>query len=127
MITLICGLPRAGKTTYSQKYENTCKVIHTDNIGSSQNLMNIIKHYDDVVVEGIFRIARFRELILRSRKDEFSRCIWIDTPIEVRKSRANYSPFGGERFEPPTLDEGWDEIIIIRGNDEQRISRETEN
>ena len=36
MLTLICGLPRAGKTTYSKQFENDgrYKVIHLDTCGT---------------------------------------------------------------------------------------------
>ena len=52
-------------------------------------------------------------------------CIWLNTNFEIcqereinikhRTDQIVYSQATG--FQPPTLDEGWDEIIIIKDND----------
>ena len=127
MLTLVCGLPRAGKTTYSSQFEN---VVHLDDY---LYLPLTLRHErcnrnaeteDDVVVEGIYHTAKLRISLIQAYRGKGLKCVWLDTPLEIKKHRIGYvpamSPFP---FEPPTLDEGWDEIIIIRGNDEQRYSR----
>lgn len=118
MITLICGLPRSGKTTYSKIYEDTCKVFHFDYYGSY--IYGSIKRYKeknpdkDIVVEGVYNMAMFRRTLIAPYKDEKTVCIWLDTPKEIKQNRPGYSKHCEYEFEPPTYDEGWDEIIVIR-------------
>ena len=127
MLTLICGLPRAGKTTYSERYKN---VIHLDDylrlpmeLRYEQCNRNA-ETEDDMVVEGIYHTAKVRTELIRAYRGQGLKCIWLDTPIEIKKHRDGFVPaMASFPFEPPTLDEGWDEIIIIRGEHEQRINR----
>lgn len=131
MIILICGVGRAGKTTYSQSFEN---VLHSDGMGRKpQRFRNVINALTDgdVIVEGIYETATLRAELLQAYKGKGSRCIWLDISEQLVKERLKKDgiPMSCNHFffEPPTLDEGWDEIIIIRGNDEQRINRQTED
>lgn len=130
MIKLICGRSRAGKTTYSKQFNN---VIHLDFCGSYPSqyenaLKKVSERQDDVIIEGVYNTAERRISLLKAYNGDGNRvCIWLDTSLDVIKSR-----FYNARiyklphiFEPPALDEGWDEIIIIRGDDNvERISRE---
>ena len=124
MFILICGLPRAGKTTYSQKYRDKYPIVHLDDCGINpyDGADNRIKRAtDSIVVEGVYhRKNRRMKTLLHRKADEEKVCIWLDTPLEVRKRRVGYRRYD-EYFE------GWDEIIIIRGNYEQRINRQRED
>lgn len=127
MLILICGIPNAGKTTYSQKYNN---VIHLDDVIRTSVICEMVAREDDVCVEGVFVDARRRKKIAEVYEGK-KICIWLDTPEDVCISRESRNRSEGlikccsQSFEPPTLDEGWDEIIIIRGDDNvERISRE---
>ena len=121
MLTLICGMPRAGKTTYSEKYDN---VIHLDGLGYHTVKSKVGEIEGDIVVEGIYEHPQIRSRLIDAYKGQGKRCIWLDTPLEVRKKRPMWRPYHGFEFEPPTLDEGWDEIIIIRGdNNVESISK----
>ena len=117
MITLICGLPRAGKTTYSKKYEGKCKIFHLDDYGSPINayvrINKKLNPKEDVVIEGVYNRAETRKNLIAPYSDDKKICIWLDTPIEVKKTRQGYSKHCEYPFEPPTYEEGWDEIIII--------------
>lgn len=124
MLTLICGLSRSGKTTYSKQYDN---VIHLDKVGFDYERCKELIRNVDVVVEGIYNKTDQRESLLSVYHGGATKCIWLDTPLEIRKTREGYSKHSNVLFEPPTLDEGWDEIIIIRGDYEQRINRQTED
>lgn len=125
MLTLICGLPRAGKTTYSERYED---VIHLDKCGAYEGVIHHIRNRNgDVTVDGVYQNRYLRECLIREYKGNGLRCIWLDTPQEVRSIRKGWNKKCDFPFEPPILDEGWDEIIIIRGEHEQRINRQTEN
>ena len=121
MMILVCGMPRAGKTTYSKRFKDI-PVVHADECHTFSNLLKTIKRHEDVVVDGIFHEPFNRKSLLQHRPNEYSKCIWLDTPIEVRKSRQGYSTFSPRHFKPPTFEEGWDEIIIIRGEDDVKRS-----
>ena len=124
MLTLICGIPNAGKTTYSQKFEN---VIHLDDVQCEKGQSHIMKvcsivknTNDDVCVEGIFLVSHQRKNLVRAAGDRHKKCIWLDTSLDEclnRENRGRNSCIiknSCELFEPPTYDEGWDEIEIIR-------------
>lgn len=129
MVTLICGIPNAGKTQYSKGYE---KVIHFDEVAHRRADGKFAKCNalaasagGDVCVEGVYNSRKRRMEFLEAIKDrpEKKICIWIDTPVEVCLEReCNYRNrpdsivlTHARNFEPPTLDEGWDEIIRITG------------
>ena len=116
MVTLIIGLPNSGKTTYSRKYEN---VIHLDEEGR-RIFEAVEKSKGDIVIEGIFILRSMREKLLKSYKGDGKKvCIWLDISPEECERRENrnrgaymiWNCFNA--FEPPTLEEGWDEIIRI--------------
>lgn len=128
MLTLICGIPNAGKTTYSSQHIN---VIHLDD-GRSPHLNERFKECNetasemqgDVCVEGVYNSAKCRKQLLEACKHQDRKvCIWLDTsPEECKRREREYRkrPVGivdahYKSLEPPTLDEGWDEIIVIKG------------
>lgn len=117
MITLICGVCRAGKTTYSQAFEN---VIHLDDVEKpSKRLAKVNELLDcesgDVVVEGVYEHAEYRKELLKHYKGEGKRlCIWLNPSEETIRARLRHL-YRKQRFESPTYDEGWDEIVIIEG------------
>ena len=126
MITLICGIPNAGKTTYSQRYEN---VIHLDDVprsgGQFHNCNRMASEAKgDVCVEGVYNSVRRRKELLEACKHQDRKvCIWLDTPLEeCLKREASYRkrPMGlvyshHKTLEIPTEEEGWDEVIVIKG------------
>ena len=123
MITLICGLPNAGKTTYSARYKN---VVHFDECPMPRHVIFehiVAKAEGDICAEGICNSKKSRESFLRAiaHKKERKVCIWIDTPLEecIRREKAfrkrpiTMVEAHHSRFQPPTYEEGWDEIIRI--------------
>ena len=133
---LICGIPNAGKTTYSQRFDN---VIHMDDVASKgRALSRILKivstSKEDVCIEGVFISAHQRKQLVDACNHEWKNiCIWLDTPLEEcikRENRGRKSNLMQNCYacmQPPTFAEGWDEIVIIRGDDEQRYYRQAEN
>lgn len=128
MLTLICGRSRAGKTTYSQRFED---VLHCDSVRAKcgekyPKIYEIVsQHNGDIVLDGLFETAEKRIGLLNAYKgDAPKRCIWLDTDIitvALRSTNGRSSDPKYARpnvFEPPTYSEGWDEIIIIREGDE---------
>ena len=117
MLILICGLPNAGKTTDSKRFENA---LHQDDIGTISKCINAIEQIDgDAVIEGYFSTQDARQRI-RSSYNGKAVCIFIDISLEesIRRENRNRHPQilknASTHFEPPTLDEGWDEIRIVR-------------
>lgn len=117
MLILICGLPRAGKTTYAKNYKN---VIHLDDYIHLPMALRYEKcakqaeTEETVVVEGIYHKTDLRIKLLNAYKGEKTKCIWLDTPTEIKRRRNGFIPAMDFPFEPPTTAEGWDEIIVIR-------------
>ena len=128
-MTLVIGLPNAGKTTYAQRFDH---VLHLDNFPPSKFLncnKAVADAGGDVVVEGIYNLRCRREPLLKSATGR-KVCIWIDTPVEECLRRSAFGRpeeivrMGAAMFQPPTYDEGWDEIIIIRPADSEPESGE---
>lgn len=118
---MIIGLPNSGKTTYSQRYTDT---VHYDllNFTTRQRYARLgeLVALGEAVFEGVFgERCRRMELLSKCPPDEQKICIWLNTPLEVCLARENRGRppevvlHHWRMFEPPTLDEGWDEIIII--------------
>lgn len=131
---LITGLPNAGKTTFSKKFNS---VTHYDDYKGRTNaecykLCNraAARSEDDLlVVEGVYYSADQRKELLRHVQDRLVKiCIWLDTPPEECLKRENRGrphlmiETHVQKFEPPTLDEGWDLIIIVRNDGTEVIS-----
>lgn len=133
MLTLICGRSRAGKTTYSQRYDD---VLHCDSVRAHYGekypkIYELVTPQKDIVLDGLFETAKKRIGLLQAyRGDSPKQCIWLDTDIKTIALRTTNGRSDSPKharpheFEPPTLSEGWDEIIIIRGDYEQRYSRQ---
>ncbi len=126
---LIIGIPNSGKTTYSKQYQN---VVHFDDVWSRNiydYLVNVIKENNDVCIEGVFGNCENRKkLVEQSSKENI--CIWLDTSLEIclerektgRKRSEHLVLWQHEDFEPPTFQEGWDKIIIIKDNNNVKCS-----
>lgn len=134
---LICGIPNAGKTTYSNRFDN---VIHYDDVNSTENepliitLLKLINACpENVCVEGLFLKAFYRKELVSNVNKKKKICIWLDTPLEEcfkRELRERSLVLIREActfFDPPTFDEGWDEIIIIRGDKEEHLINPQKN
>lgn len=130
MFTLICGVPNAGKTTFSQQFEN---VIHMDEIkpGKGQSHRSYVtdalkEAKGDICVEGVYVLANSRKRLADAYTGK-KRCIFLDTPLEECKRRENRGrPLfivenSHHHLEAPTFDEGWDEIIIKRPDGEEHL------
>ena len=130
--TLICGLPNAGKTTYSNSYKN---VIHLDDYhfnnkyeASNADALRML-FSNDVCLEGDYSTVNVRKRVLSSISNIVCKkvCIYLKISKETCLKRENR---GREKklikyllndFEPPTKDEGWDEIIVINNENDEEI------
>lgn len=126
-LIVLCGLPNAGKTTYSKNYDN---VIHIDDIRFteydqlmvelSERINNAFNANDTVVLDGICCSNSMRKRILSLFDDSiYKKCIFIDISEEDMlkredRNRHKFELFAiSHFFQKPTLDEGWDEIVTI--------------
>lgn len=114
MLTLICGLPNAGKTT---GYPDA---LHQDEIGTTENVCAAISRIDgDATIEGCFPTAKCRRKVREAYRGA-ARCVFIDISVEEsvrREDRNRHETIlrnAARFFEPPTYAEGWDEIEVIR-------------
>lgn len=117
---LICGIPNAGKTTYSSRFKN---VIHYDDVNGRtrlDKLSGMIKNNPTVCVEGVFEKPYERKKCVEA-SNEYNKCIWLNVPVDEcikreingRNRSVHMVQWAYEDFEPPTYDEGWDEIEVI--------------
>ena len=115
---LIMGLPNAGKTTYSARYDN---VLHLDDFGRHKFIKcnrEVAKSDGNVVVEGIYNMKYRRKELLEALKGKDCKkiCIWLDISREEceRRERRGRNVVRYTLLEAPTYDEGWDEIIHLK-------------
>jgi len=123
MFILIIGLPNSGKTTYSNIYNN---VVHFDNLqGHSIQKFNqaidITKNNNNIILEGVYSLRKQRIELLQNIDVNIKKiCVWINTPYEICVERAKncrpkiFVDAHYKVFQPPTYDEGWDEIIVLQ-------------
>ncbi len=74
---------------------------------------------DDATIEGFFPTSKCRRKV-REAYNGAARCVFIDISVEKsirREDRNRHETIlrnAARFFEPPTYDEGWDEIEVIR-------------
>ena len=121
---LICGIPNAGKTTYSSRFDN---VIHFDGLRGTMKQMfssvvEMVSRNPDICVDGVYANACERKRLVAAASRSKNTCVWLDTPVDVCVSRENRNrpeelpAWTRQTFEPPTYEEGWDEIIVLKDN-----------
>ena len=133
-IFVLCAPPGAGKTTFShqivEQYNATRYSFdemkcfkHSDLIGP---IIESINNGKSVVVDALYSKIKFRKELLQSisNRDCKKICVCFKTPLKECINR-NAKRSGCERlpdfvlydiynkFEPPALDEGWDEILYF--------------
>lgn len=127
---LFCGAPASGKSTLSKQMAEQCNAerISFDErhyMRHNEMIPPILEALEDgknVVADSLFAYVKQRKMILEALKDVSCRKILVcmTTPLDecLRRNanRKNHLPdFVVESFfqsiEPPTLEEGWDEIL----------------
>lgn len=118
-LRLIIGLPNSGKSSYAERFHN---VIHYDDyLGQPEEVRQAAYKAagGDVTIEGIYNTVAARKTVLDAVNADRRVCIWLDTPPEECSRRENRGRsqllmrLHQKIFEPPTPDEGWDEIIVV--------------
>lgn len=133
-LLILCGSPGSGKTTLSKKIaeNHNLERISFDENGCLQHkelispVMEVFKNSKSIVVDALFTCMKHRKMILEAVKDIPCKKVLIvmTTPLEEclkrnsqREGNARLPDFIVEdiynKFESPTLDEGWDEIVYL--------------
>ncbi len=131
-LIILCGIPGSGKSTISKKISKKYNAIRLsfDEMNCFKYCQIIkpalekLKKGNNVIIDALFDRKKYRNELLISIKD--IKCkktlIFMNTPLE-ECIRRNEQREGDSKlpifiiediynsFEPPTLDEGWDEII----------------
>ena len=147
---MLVGLPGAGKTTFSDLFmsnDMNIKIINQDVMGrkiSEQSLLKFIKESDITILDRVNDTKKDRKEWLENAKLNVKQClcIYLSTPkfvcIDRVKNRENHPAFkkgGGERaindidkrFEIPTKDEGFSDIITLEDEEDIRNYLKTWN
>lgn len=127
---LICGIPNAGKTTFAKQFDN---VINFDRVKGTnrqmrERVLEMVRDNPTAVVEGVYNKAEDRRNLVKASGGGI--VIWLNTNVNecvrrelsYRKRPTHLVEACAKHFEPPTYDEGWDEIIIIEDNNDKGFS-----
>lgn len=128
---VMCGIPGSGKSTLSKKLANEQNLVRLslDEMGYVRqhklipHIVDALKEGKSVVADSLYTKEKWRTELLKAVKPIGCRCVLLhmSTPLDecIRRNagRENTLPdFVIEdiynSIEPPTLDEGWDEIIL---------------
>lgn len=133
-MTLICGVPNAGKTTHSKKVSPS---YHSEDFFQGNFEEQFVKCNEflstleeDFYVEGVYNTVDLRKALLEACKDQpYKRCIYREISLEscLKRENRHRHPFVLRQaysiLEPPTLDEGWDEIITIHEDGTETVQK----
>lgn len=130
---VMCGIPGSGKSTLSKqiadKYNATR--LSLDEMGYVRQFKLIpyiisgLENEESVVVDSLYTKLQWRTELLDAVKNiECKRIlVYLNTSLDVciQRNRGRETPLPDfvvehqfERFEKPTHDEGWDEIIYVK-------------
>lgn len=143
MFIAMCGIPASGKSTLSTKLASkySIKIYHFDNYPNAfhpekykdalyqmwGDITKELQKGNDVICDNVHTTKRKRTDILNAISGIPCKkiCVVLTTPLEEclkrnvnRKTRLPDFVLHDmhNKFEPPSLDEGWDEIIIINND-----------
>ena len=134
MFTLICGVPNSGKTTYSKLFS---PIYHSEDFfrgNYEQQFVDCNKFLStldfDFYIEGTYNTIAFRKELLEACKHhKYKQCIYREISLETslkreRRGRCLSSlKIAYKMLAPPTLDEGWEEIIVIHEDGTETIQK----
>lgn len=133
ILYVMCGIPGSGKSTLSKQIANKHNAVRL-----SLDEMNYVRQFkliphvienlengESVVADSLYTKLQWRTELLEAVKNIECRRVLIcmDTPLDVciQRNRGRENPLPDfvvehqpEKYEKPTLEEGWDEIIYIK-------------
>ena len=132
---VLCGLSRAGKTTYGKKLaaETDAELISFDDYQYLafeymppdmervvlEKVRDELRSGKDVIYDSMNLRAETRKHILTACQTDGCKCVCvcINTPLDIIAKRGKV--MFADSFELPSLDEGFDEVRIIQETGEQ--------
>ena len=128
----MCGIPGSGKTTLSKQIadEYIAVRLSLDEMGYVRqfklipHIIEALENGESVVADSLYTKKQWRTEILEAVKGiECKRVlVCMNTPLDIciLRNRGREKPlpdfvveYQFEKYEKPTLDEGWDEIIYV--------------
>ena len=129
---VMCGIPASGKSTLSKKLANEQNLVRLslDEMGYVRqhklipHIVEALSKGNSVIADSLYTKEKWRTELLQAVKPIGCRCVLLhmSTPLDecIRRNvdRENALPdFAIEdiynSIEPPTLSEGWNEIIVV--------------
>lgn len=131
---IMCGLPGSGKTTLSEQLSKTynLKLYCFDKLKLIFDRDAILKNIEkdiiksDVIFDNLFLTKKSRQSLLENINTPCSKIlIVLETPLDECINRNRQREFREQlsddfiyhlqkRYQPPSLDEGWDDIIFLK-------------
>lgn len=130
-LIILCGASGSGKSTLSKKLaqeQNLTRLsmdelkffLHSDLLPL---VTESLQSGENVIVDALYTKLKWREAVLEATKDFQCKrtLIFVDTPLDecIRRNRGRENALPDfviediyNSIELPTLDEGWDEIIL---------------
>lgn len=131
-VFVFCGCAGSGKTTLSKKIESEYNAVRLsfDEMRCLQyhdlipNVTKALNDGENVVVDAVYGQREQRRELLKAIENTPCKkvLLYVDKPLETclaqnaqRENPLHTFVVEGiyNHFQPPTLDEGWDEIIVI--------------
>ena len=129
-LIVLCGAPGSGKTTVSkqlQKQRDTIRYSFDEmhcfrHIELIPHIKQSLENGNNVVVDSTYAIKMVRTDLLEAIKDINCKriLVFMNTPLDecIRRNAQRKNPLPQyivegiyKTIQPPTLDEGWDEIL----------------
>lgn len=126
----MCGSPASGKSTLSKQIANEQSLVRLslDEMGYIRqhklipHVIDALKEGKSVIADSLYTKEKWRTELLQAVKPIECRCILLrmSTPLDecIRRNRGRDGALPDfviediyNSIEPPTLDEGWDEIL----------------
>lgn len=146
-LIIFCGASGSGKSTLSKKLAKESNLarfsmdelkffLHSDLLPL---VSKSLENGESILVDALYTKLKWRKAILEAtEKFQCKRTlVYVDTPLNecVRRNRGRENILPDfviediyNSIEPPTLDEGWDEIIVINNDkDIENLENEIKN
>lgn len=132
---VMCGIPGSGKSTFSRQIADRYNAVrlsldemnYVRQFKLIPHVIDVLNEGNSVVADSLYTQKQWRTELLEAVKGIECRRVLIcmDTPLDVcvQRNQSRGHPLPDymvehlfKKYEKPTLDEGWDEIINVSEN-----------